>query len=228
MRRVISSELLDEDLGTPREVAASLDDLWRMNRWLGGISSNLRLLERFLRRTGKRSIRVLDVGAGDGRLASHLRERLLERGVESEFTVVDYRLSHLRNRNSAATSLQRVVADALHLPFSESSFDVAMCNLFFHHFSGEKAIALLQSLAEAASGAVLVNDIERHLVPYLFISYARMFTRSRVTRHDAPASVRQAYTRKELARLAAAAGFAKFDVRRLAPFRLGLTLWKVE
>ena len=74
--------------------------------------------------------------------------------------------------------------------------------------------------------AVLVNDLERHLIPYLFIRHARMFTRSRVTRHDAPASVRQAYTRDELARLATAAGFSNFEIRRLLPFRLGLTLWK--
>ena len=74
--------------------------------------------------------------------------------------------------------------------------------------------------------AVLVNDLERHFVPYLFIRIARMFTRSRLTPHDAPASVRQAYTREELVDLTAAAGFADFEVRRLLPFRLGLTLWK--
>jgi len=226
MRREISSELLDMDLGTPREVAESLDDLWRMNRWLGGVSSSLRLLDCFLARTGRRSIDVLEVGAGDARLGARLQQVLLQRGVRAKFVVVDRSLRHLQNGSALSRGLQPVAADALRLPFPEDKFDLATCNLFFHHFSGEQAVALLRSLMAVSKLAVLVNDLERHFVPYLFIRIARMFTRSRLTRHDAPASVRQAYTREELVDLTAAAGFADFEVRRLLPFRLGLTLWK--
>ena len=226
MRRVTSNELLDEDLGTPAEVARSLDDLWRMNRWLGGVSSSLRMIGDVLSSTHARSLRILDVGAGDGRLAARLRDELRERGIRVDFFVLDRRLAHLQNGDPVRADLRPVVADALRLPFAERSFDVVMCNLFFHHFSHEKATGLLRALAQIASRAVLVNDLERHWVPYLFIRSAFMFTRSRVTRHDAPASVRQAYTREEFAGLAAAAGFTSFKVRRLIPFRLGLTLWK--
>jgi hypothetical protein len=73
---------------------------------------------------------------------------------------------------------------------------------------------------------VLVNDLERHWLPYLFICSARPFARSRITRHDGPASVRQAYTRSEIEALAREAGFAHFETRRLLPFRWGLILWK--
>jgi ubiquinone/menaquinone biosynthesis C-methylase UbiE len=226
MRRVTSNELLDEDLGTPAEVARSLDDLWRMNRWLGGVSSSLRMIGDILRNTRASSLRILDVGAGDGRLAARLRDELRERGNQVEFFILDRRQAHLQNGDPVREGLRPVVADALRLPFAEGSFDVVMCNLFFHHFSHEKATGVLRALARIASRAVLVNDLERHWVPYLFIRSAIMFTHSRLTRHDGPASVRQAYTREEVAGLAAAAGFTSFEVRRLAPFRLGLTLRK--
>ena len=85
---------------------------------------------------------------------------------------------------------------------------------------------LLHQLAAVATEAVLINDLERHLLPYFFIRCAPIFTLSPMSRHDAPASVRQAYTRDELRDLAVAAGFKDFEVRRLLPFRLGLTLWK--
>jgi SAM-dependent methyltransferase len=228
MRRITSDELLDDDLGTPQEIARSFDDLWRINRWLGGVSSSLRLLESFFRRTGAHSVRILDVGSGDARLAWRLRAVLLRRGWSTEFCVLDRRFSHLAIGRPSTSCLLPVVAEVFALPFPERSFHVVMCNLFFHHFSGERARELLRGLAAVASEAVLINDLERHLLPYLFIRGAYPFARSRVTRHDAPASVRQAYTRDELRALATSAGFRNFEIERLAPFRLGMTLWKEQ
>jgi ubiquinone/menaquinone biosynthesis C-methylase UbiE len=226
MRRITTAELLDDDLGTSEEIRLSLDDLWRINRCLGGISSNLRMLKRVLARTGAHSVRILEIGAGDSRLAGIIRQKLLKRGIRAEYFVLDRRLTHLANGRPAAAGLRPVVADGFALPFPERSFDVVTCNLFFHHFSGERAREFLRSLAGVASRAVLVSDLERHVLPYLFIKIAPLFARSRLTRHDAPASVRQAYTRDELAELAAGAGFRNFEVERILPFRLGLTLWK--
>ncbi len=226
MRRTTRTELLDEDRGTPEEIESILDDLWRINRWLGGVSSSLRLLENFFARTGAHPVRILDVGSGDSRLAGRLQAELLRRGVRAKFSVLDRRLSHLQKGRPSVHGLSPVVADALNLPFADGSFNVVMCNLFFHHFSDGMAEKLLHQLAAVASEAVLINDLERHLLPYLFIRCAPIFTLSPMSRHDAQASVRQAYTRDELRDLAAAAGFKDFEVRRLVPFRLGLTLWK--
>ena len=225
MRRITSAELLDDDLGTPEEISTSLDDLWRINRCLGGVWSNLRMLKRVLARAGTHSVRILEIGAGDSRLAGLIRQRLLKRGIHVESFVLDRRLSHLVGGRPAAAGLHPVVADGFALPFPEQSFDVVMCNLFFHHFSGERAREFLRSLAGVASRAVLVNDVERNILPYFFIRIGYPFARSRLTRHDAPASVRQAYTRDELAELAAGAGFRNFEVERILPFRLGLTIW---
>jgi hypothetical protein len=226
MRRVTCSELLDEDRGTPREIQDSLDDLWRVNRWLGGLSSSLQLLEGFLARAGAHPLRILDVGAGDSRLAGRLHLELRKRGVQAQFTVLDRRLSHLRNGHPSVTMPQSVVADVFALPFADGTFNVVMCNLLFHHFSGRLAAQLLWRLAAIASEVVLISDLERHWLPYLFIRHSPWLTRSPITRHDGPASVRQAYTCNELAALATAAGFTDFEVCRFVPFRLGLTLWK--
>jgi ubiquinone/menaquinone biosynthesis C-methylase UbiE len=226
MRRITSAELLDDDLGTPEEIKLSLDDLWRINRCFGGVRSNLRMLKRVIARTGSRSIRILEIGAGDSRLAGLLRQKLFKKGINSEFFVLDRRLTHLASGHPVAAGLHPVVADGFALPFPEQSFDVVMCNLFFHHFSGEKAREFLRSMAGVASRAVFVNDLERHILPYLFIRIGYPFARSRVTQHDAPASVRQAYTRGELAEIVTGAGFRNFEVERILPFRLGLTIWK--
>ncbi|HUI44102.1 MAG TPA: methyltransferase domain-containing protein [Terriglobia bacterium] len=225
MRRVTSIELLDRGLLALGEVRANLDDLWRINRYLGGVSGNLRLLGRFFERTGRRRVRVLEVGAGDGRLAAGLRRELGRRGIEAEFCVLDFRLEHLRVAGPTAEGIHPVAADALALPFAKGSFDLATCNLFFHHFSGARALGLLNALASVSREAVLINDLERHWLPYLFVRLAPWFWGHGVSRRDGMASIRQAYTRRELARLARLAGFRDFEVRRMIPFRLGLVLW---
>ncbi|HET7839997.1 MAG TPA: methyltransferase domain-containing protein [Terriglobia bacterium] len=226
MRRVTTTELLDDDLGTPEEIARSLDDLWRINRWLGGVRSSLRLLENYFARTGAKTARILDVGAGDSRLATRLQEEFRRRGIEVQFVALDRKLTHLRNGHAPRPEVPAIAADVFQLPFGENAFDVVMCNLFFHHFSGEGAVSLLRALAKIARGAVIINDLERHFLPYMFICIAYPFAHSRITRNDGPASVRQAYTRQELQRFAEIGGFRRFDVERLMPFRLGMTLWK--
>ena len=226
MVRTLTAELLDDDLGSRDEIAKSFDDLWRINRWLGGVRSNVILLERVFERAGRDHLRILDVGAGDARLAKSLKRRLKRRELNAEFVALDRRPSHLRNGDTRDEGLPAVAADAFDFPFPAGAFDVVMCNLFFHHFSGERALELLRRMAAIAGRAVIVNDLERNLLPYIFIQIAYPFARSRITRHDGPASVRQAYTREELHDLAAKAGFKNFCVERLAPFRLGLTIWK--
>jgi ubiquinone/menaquinone biosynthesis C-methylase UbiE len=226
MERILTAELLDEDRGTPAEIAASLDDLWRINRWLGGVRSNLRMLERVFDRAGSGRLSILDVGTGDARLAARLASALGRRKLRAEFVALDRRHSHLRNSHPRRLSLPLVAADVAQLPFRENSFQVVMCNLFLHHFSGERAQELLRQMARVASVALIVNDLERNWLPYLFIRVAYPFARSRITRYDGPASVRQAYTEEELCQLARRAGFEQFEVARLGSFRLGLTLWK--
>jgi ubiquinone/menaquinone biosynthesis C-methylase UbiE len=227
MLRVPSQEWLDDDLGTPAEIERSFDDLWRINRWLGGVSGCLHLLDRYFARRDSRRVRVLEVGAGDSRLAARLQAELARRNRKAEFVALDRRLSHLRNGNPCAGKLLRIVADVSDLPFPKESFEVVLCNLFLHHFSESEAVKLLRRLGEVASDAVLINDLERHPLPYFFIRLAWPFARSRITRHDGAASVRQAYTKDELENLARRAGFTDFEVERLPAYRLGLALWKI-
>jgi len=226
MQRITSRELLDDDLGDPADVEASLLDLWRLNRRFGGVSGSLRLLDRFFARTGARQVRILDTGAGDGRLAAWLQQELARRGFEARFCVLDRRFSHLSYGQPSPDPLDRVAASALELPFQHGSFDVAMCNLFVHHFSGAALNALLREMMRVAREAVLVNDLERRWLPYLFIRYAPFAARSPITRHDGAASVRQAYTRRELAALAAGCGASSNEVMALPFFRVGVILWK--
>ncbi|HLI30672.1 MAG TPA: methyltransferase domain-containing protein [Terriglobia bacterium] len=228
MRRIISRELLDDDLGNPGDVEASLLDLWRINLCFGGVSGSLKLFDRFFARSRScaQPIRILDVGAGDGRMAAWLQQALALRGFKPHFCVLDRRISHLNAWQPSHYPLQRVVANALELPFQQDAFEIVTCNLFVHHFSGVALHTLLRQMLRVAREAVLVNDLERRWPSYLFIRYAPFVAHSPLTRPDGAASVRQAYTRREFAAAAASCGAASSDVMALPFFRLGVILWK--
>jgi ubiquinone/menaquinone biosynthesis C-methylase UbiE len=226
MQRMPSIELLDEDQGDPRDIQTSFDDLWRINRWLGGVSGSMRLFNRFFRRTGSHPVRILDVGAGDGRMTDYLGRWLRQRYPGAQMVALDRRLSHLQNGRPADRDLRGIVADVRALPFSPESFEIVTCNLFLHHFSGAAAIELLRAMLRSAREAVLINDLDRKWLPYWIVGHAPWIARSPITRSDGPASVRQAYTRRELRALAAESGSARVEMIPLHFFRSGMILWK--
>jgi ubiquinone/menaquinone biosynthesis C-methylase UbiE len=161
------------------------------------------------------SFSFLDVGAGSGDLGTAVAQRF----PAARVVLCDLKPGHLRR-----AALRRVAASAERLPFPDGSFDFVAASLMLHHFRDADAVNLLRVFGRVARRAVLINDLERHWFPALFIRLAApIFARSYLTRHDAPASVRQAFRPQELREFAHAAGFHDVAVRRHRPwFRLSL------
>jgi ubiquinone/menaquinone biosynthesis C-methylase UbiE len=201
-------ELLDGPDLPPDEVAENLADLRRYNRWLGGRSVLLSLLAA----EGLDRFSMLDVGAASGDLSEAVTRRF--RGAQ--VVLCDRKRGHLPGRGVAAS------AEAL--PFPNGSFDFVSASLLLHHFRDPDVVRLLGEFGRVARRAVLVNDLERHWFPLAFVrASAPLFARSRLTRYDGPASVRQAFRPEELQNLAKRAGFQHVTVRRHRPwFRLSL------
>lgn len=208
-------ELLDApDVPAP-EVDRSLADLRRINRWLGGRGVLLGMIEKEAARLGLERFSLVDVGAGSGDQAA----AVVKRFPNAQVVLCDLNCTHLPK-----TGLPRVAAEAARLPFADGSFDFVTACLMLHHFRDVDAIRLLRLFGRVARHAVLINDLERHWFPVLFIrAAAPVFARSPITRHDATASVRQAFQPGELRDLAREAGFRDIEVRRHLPwFRLSM------
>lgn len=220
MKRVITSELLDTDSGTAREVRDSLADLRLVNRWFGGAATTEWMVSRVVRALRTQSLTLLEVGAGSGDVPEFVRRRLAQRGVRVEVTLLDRVASHLNGNRRA------VVGDALSLPFADSSFDVLSCGLFAHHLSPEEFQQFVNESLRVCRYAVLINDLIRHPVHLALVYAGYPLYRSRLTRHDAPASVRQAYTVHEMRELLEKTKAAKAEIQRHYLFRMAATAWK--
>jgi ubiquinone/menaquinone biosynthesis C-methylase UbiE len=226
MKRAAIPELLDTDAGTPDEVAASLADLRRVNRWFGGVATTRALVQRVAEVLGASSLTLLEVGAGSGHVPGVVARDAQNTGLRVVPTLLDRLPSHFSN--PSCNGQRSIAGDALALPFTDSSFDLVSCGLFVHHLAPEQVIQFVDEGLRVCRVALLINDLVRHPL-HLALVYAGLpLYRSRLTRHDAPASVRQAYTPEELRELLARTAAAKIEISRHFLFRMGVVVWKQQ
>ena len=221
MQRVTVPELLDDDLGTPAQVAQSLRDLQRINKWFGGNRTTAALLRRIADACGCRSLRLLEVGAGNGQVPIAARGRLAQHDIELRITLLDRVASHLPRNGVAA-----VAADAMQLPFRDGAFDVVAFNLVMHHFEPEALECVAREALRVCRVAVLINDVIRSPM-HLALTYAGLpLFRSPLTWHDAPASVRRAYTVAEMRSILSRTAARRVEITTHYLYRMGVLLWK--
>lgn len=219
MKRQPSLELLDSDAGTPAEVAGTLRDLKMFNQVFGGVRTSEKLVQRALARKPGQNASLLEVAAGAGFVPARIRERLSSQ-LDLKITLLDRARTHLNGSNRA------IAGDACALPFADSSFDLVSCNLFVHHLAPEEIQRFAREALRVCRVAFLINDLVRDPV-HLALTYAGFpLYRSRITRNDAPASVRQAYTPGELLELLQPFTPQPLQISRHYLYRMGIIAWK--
>lgn len=216
-KRLIEPELLDH--ADPADARVNLRQLVLLNRRFGGHSTIRKLFQEAA--VEHERFTVLDVGAASGDSARVIREIY----PHARVTNFDYNPVNL-----AEAPHPKVIGDAFRLPFSEGSFDYVFCSLLLHHFKDEDVIELLRQFYAVARRGVLVCDLERNVLPYLFMTVSKpVFRWHRITVHDGQKSVRAALSASELLNLARAAGLVNPKVATHRPaFRLSLIARKPE
>lgn len=225
-KRIYEEELLDAGEGTDEDVAKSLSDLRRINRFLGGRKVILRAISSYLDDRDSHRISLLDVGTGSADLPMAIAQECRQQGISPFIAAVDISERNLRvsrERLGVSPDVDLVRADSLRLPFAPRSFDIVTASLFLHHFRDEDVVRLLADFGRIAKHAVIINDLIRNLVPYYFTRIAGpVLAASFLTRNDGPVSVLRGFTIAEMNDLARRAGLAVRELKTLFPYRLSL------
>jgi ubiquinone/menaquinone biosynthesis C-methylase UbiE len=223
MQRVDAPEILDSDDCSPADVEATLQDLGRVNRWFGGVTTSRKMVERIARVSGAKHFSLLEVAAGSGEVPKVVQRMLARCGITLDVTLLDRQRSHLPRANHS------VAGDALALPFDDGAFDLISCNLFAHHLPPQQLEQFVREGLRVSRRAVLINDLVRHPL-HLALAFAGYpIMRSRVAWLDGLTSVRRAYVPEEIRSMLASAVSpteVRIDISRHYLFRMGVIVWK--
>lgn len=209
--RLRASELLDEPGQPLADVRASLRDVRRINRFLGGTSVTLGHLRRCLGRVpASEPVRVLDLATGSADIPRAAVRWARREGRCLEYTCLDANqtiLSEARRGSAGYPEIRFALGDARSLPFRDGSVHLATCSLALHHFDPEDAVRILSEMDRVSSVGLIVNDLRRSRVAcFLIRLLTELLRANRLTRHDGPVSTLRAYTPLELRDLAREAG----------------------
>jgi ubiquinone/menaquinone biosynthesis C-methylase UbiE len=197
-------ELLDGPLDE-QILHGNLRDLARVNRWLGGSGLSRAAVAPLL--AGLAAPSLLDIGTGAADIPAALAASVSKRQPRLAITATDVRPEIV----AAATT--RVAGSKLTIRLGDldderdDAFDVVHASLVLHHLEPAEAVSLLRQMRRVARVGVVVNDLQRGrrwLAGAWLVT--RLTTRNQYTRHDAPLSVRRAYTADEVVDLARQAG----------------------
>jgi SAM-dependent methyltransferase len=217
--RAEAEELMDADDLDPATYAAVIGDLARVNRVTLAARPTLAFLDRAVRGA---SLRLLDVGFGDGDMLRRIARWAGKRGVVAELVGIDL------NPGSAPAAGAHT-RDGLPIRYLTGDYrtlagggwDVVISSLVAHHMSRNELVAFLRFMDAEARLGWLVNDLHRHRFAHagypLLAALARWHP---IVRHDGRLSIARSYRPAEWPPLLAAAGVQGARVFRAFPFRL--------
>jgi ubiquinone/menaquinone biosynthesis C-methylase UbiE len=206
-----AEEILDGPLDDLHELADNLRDLRRSNRLLGGARQSRLAIGLMV--DGREPLTLVDVGCGGADIPVMLLAHAARAGRELRVTAIDERSEVIEAARIARpgietiAGLELVVGDGRSIPYPDGAFDIAHTSLVVHHLDPADAVALLREMARVSRRGVVVNDLVRgrlYLAGAWLLSH--LVSGNRLSRNDAPLSVRRAYSRSELRALIDEAG----------------------
>jgi len=214
------AELFDDPAADAATVVASLKDIARANRFLGGAAAALRRLDEILSAVpAGATLTLLDVGTGDGDLPRAARARAARVGVRLRLFGIERHPAAARHA-ARGGDIALLLADGAALPIASRSVDLVLCSQVLHHYQGAALAAIVAELARVARTGVLIVELRPSplaAVGLWLASYPLHF--HPVSRRDGVTSVLRGFTPAALRRTCAEAGVTA-EVRTHPMFRI--------
>ncbi len=206
--RTVSPEILDELPATDPRAIRSRRDLRRVNRVMGSCAILTRSIRHALAPAPEpRSLRILELGAGDGSLALRIAARVASSWPSAELTLLD-REALIGGATGTAFAqlgwtLRPLTVDVLEWARTPTQrqrpgrWHLALANLFLHHFEEDALRELLSAIAQRCD-AFIACEPRRSIAALIGSRLLPALGVSADTRHDATASVRAGFRGSEL------------------------------
>jgi SAM-dependent methyltransferase len=200
--RLLLPEMLDTLVEDDPRAIDSRKDLRRINRIMGAAG----ILLQALLSTPTAPKRIIEFGAGDGSLMLRLAKRLSSRWTGVHVVLLDRQnvvdRQTLSDFAGIGWSVETVHADINDWAASGEArqFDIAIANLFIHHFEAHRIARLFRTLS-ACTDMFVACEPRRERLPLLASHLVGLIGANEVTRKDAVISVQAGFRGNELTSL---------------------------
>lgn len=203
MKRLIQPEILDHLSPDDPRVFHARKDLRLINR----LMNHARILRSsiFPQLNAGHSLRIVEIGSGDGALAYEIFKKWGKLPAGSRFDFVDKAgsLSKQVKRDLGALGweVNEFETDVFHWIDSRSdSYDLCFASLFLHHFDERELTLLFRQLSKKIERFICIEP-RRDRFGLLGALGLRLLGCDPVTLHDAKVSVRAGFHHQELSRI---------------------------
>ena len=205
LARVLEPETLDHLAADDPRAVRSRRDLARINRIMGAPRLLRRAIERACPDWGRRPLRVVELGCGDGALLLEVARRSPKGAAPVELALLDRQpivatetIAAYAAAGWQARSLQADVLDWARA--GSDAVDLVVANLFLHHLDATGLRTLFDAVARRGAALVAVEP-RRSRVALVFAHLVVFVGANDVTRRDAVLSVRAGFRDRELTAL---------------------------
>jgi 2-polyprenyl-3-methyl-5-hydroxy-6-metoxy-1,4-benzoquinol methylase len=197
--RSYKKELLDLP-GIPfGDIRQNMLELDVINKRLGGHRINIKGIKKILTGKEQGSIRILEIGCGDGNNLRYIAGWGKQNGIPLKLYGADINAECIQYARSIPgnNEIEFICADYRELNFNERPH-IIFSSLFCHHFNDEDVIEILRWKHKNALRGFFINDLHRHPVAYFSIRLmTSLFSKSYLVKNDAPLSVARSFAKNE-------------------------------
>lgn len=181
---------------------SSLDQLARINKWLGGNKITIDGLKALLKNQAKdQPISIVDLGCGNGDMLRQVAAYGKKHGYTFQLMGIDANQATIDYAIELSADFPEITyrkEDVLSKEFETHTYDIATCTLFLHHFEDEVALNFIKKLLQNSKIGVVVNDLHRHWLAYYLFKLLTSVISNHMTREDGLTSILKAFKRKDL------------------------------
>lgn len=195
-------EIMDDFSLSGQSFRKDLDVLSLINKWLGGNritkSGVLHLLKEQPR---DKSIRILDLGCGNGDMLRRLSVLGAKCGYNLELIGLDANLDtivYARELSKEFDNIRFLQINVFSKEFQDLNYDIALLTLFLHHFNDQDILEKLKQIKENSRLGLVINDLHRHKMAYFLFNLLTFFVGSEMIRKDGLVSILKGFKRNEL------------------------------
>lgn len=202
-QRSKEEEILDNfDLQGP-ELETSLEDIARVNRWLGGNAITLSGIKELISDQHKnKTYTIVDIGCGNGDMLREIATFAIRNKLHVKLIGIDanqHTIDQAKALSKHISNLEFKVLDIFTDEFRKFTYDIGLCTLTLHHFEDSKIKMMLQIFIKQSKLGFIINDLHRSKwAYYLFKIVSSIFIKSKIARHDGLISILRGFKKVEL------------------------------